>query len=113
MGLVPRQHSTGGKAKLLGISNWGDTYLRTLLIHGARSAILAAQRKATNEDSWLGKLLMLRNPNGAAVALANKTSVSYGPCLRKTESIWSITLRWLPAHKAQKEFNKTGTLRRS
>ncbi len=72
MGLVPRQHSTGGKAKLLGISNWGDTYLRTLLIHGARSAILAAQRKATNEDSWLGKLLMLRNPNGAAVALANK-----------------------------------------
>jgi transposase len=47
MGLVPRQHSTGGKAKLLGISKRGDTYLRTLLIHGARSAILAAQRKAT------------------------------------------------------------------
>lgn len=74
MGLVPRQHSTGGKAKLLGISKRGDTYLRTLLIHGARSAILAVQRKATNEDSWLGKLLLRRNPNVAAVALANKNA---------------------------------------
>jgi transposase len=74
MGLVPRQHSTGGKAKLLGISKRGDTYLRTLLIHGARSAILAAQRKATKEDSWLGKLLLRRTPNVAAVALANKNA---------------------------------------
>lgn len=74
MGLVPRQHSTGGKAKLLGISKRGDTYLRTLLIHGARSAILAAQRKAMKEDSWLGKLLQRRNSNVAAVALANKNA---------------------------------------
>jgi transposase len=74
MGLVPRQNSTGGKAKLLGISKRGDVYLRTLLIHGARSAILAAQRKALQEDSWLGKLLQRRNPNVAAVALANKNA---------------------------------------
>ena len=74
MGLVPRQHSTGGKTKLLGISKRGDTYLRTLLIHGARSAILAAQRKALQEDSWLAKLLQRRNPNVAAVALANKNA---------------------------------------
>lgn len=74
IGLVPRQHSTGGKAKLLGISKRGDTYLRTLLIHGARSAILAAQRKATKEDGWLAKLLQRRNPNVAAVALANKNA---------------------------------------
>jgi transposase len=74
LGLVPRQHSTGGKTKLLGISKRGDTYLRTLLIHGARSAILAAQRKATKEDCWLGKLLLRRNPNVAAVALANKNA---------------------------------------
>lgn len=74
MGLVPRQHSTGGKTKLLGISKRGDTYLRTLLIHGARSAILAAQRKALQADSWLGKLLQRRNPNVAAVALANKNA---------------------------------------
>ena len=45
LGLVPRQHSSGGKAKLLGMSKRGDTYLRTLLIHGARSAILAAKLK--------------------------------------------------------------------
>ena len=53
LGLVPRQHSSGGKPKLLGISKRGDVYLRTLLIHGARSAILAAQRKAVNTNVWL------------------------------------------------------------
>ena len=62
---------------LLGISKRGDTYLRTLLIHGARSAILAAQRKADKvDDSWLGKLLQRRNHNVAAVALANKNLIS-------------------------------------
>ena len=70
LGLVPRQHS-GGKPALLGISKRGDVYLRTLLIHGARSAILAAQRKAVNTNVWLAGLLG-RRPNVAAVALANK-----------------------------------------
>lgn len=74
MGLVPRQHSSGGKAKLLRISKRGDSYLRTLLIQGARSAILAAQRKAMTADNWLGKLLLRRNPNVAAVALAKKNA---------------------------------------
>jgi transposase len=73
LGLVPRQHSSGGKPKLLGISKRGDSYLRTLLIHGARSAILAAQRKA-NTNPWLTGLLHRRNPNIAAVALANKNA---------------------------------------
>ena len=71
LGLVPRQNCGGGKSKLLGMSKRGDTYLRTLLIHGARSAILAAQRK-TNVDPWLAGLLHRRHPNIAAVALANK-----------------------------------------
>lgn len=71
MGLVPKQHSTGGKSRLQGISKRGDTYLRTLLIHGARSAILAAQCKAQQADSWLTKLLQRRSPNVVAVALAN------------------------------------------
>jgi transposase len=71
LGLVPRQNSSGGKAKLLGMSKRGDAYLRTLLIHGARSAIRAAQRK-TNVDPWLAGLLHRRHPNIAAVALANK-----------------------------------------
>ena len=72
LGLVPRQHSSGGKPALLGISKRGDVYLRTLLIHGARSAILAAQRKAVNTNLWLAGLLGRRHPNVAAVALANK-----------------------------------------
>jgi transposase len=75
LGLVPRQNSSGGKSTLLGISKRGDTYLRTLLIHGARSAILAAKRRAAGrEDSWLTKLLDRRHPNIAAVALANKNA---------------------------------------
>ncbi|MHA6922463.1 IS110 family RNA-guided transposase [Ralstonia pseudosolanacearum] len=78
LGLVPRQHSSGGKNVLLGISKRGDTYLRTLLIHGARSAILAAQRRSDNQRAnkggWLDGLLLRRNPNVAAVALANKNA---------------------------------------
>jgi transposase len=74
LGLVPRQNSSGGKQKLLGMSKRGDVYLRTLLIHGARSAILAAQRKARTDDSWLGSLLRRRHVNIAAVALANKNA---------------------------------------
>jgi len=73
LGLVPRQHSSGGKQALLGMSKRGDVYLRTLLIHGARSAILAAQRRSET-DSWLAKLVQRRNPNVAAVALANKNA---------------------------------------
>lgn len=74
LGLVPRQHSTGGKAVLLGISKRGDSYLRTLLIHGARSAILAARRGVDRAAPWLLSLLDRRNPNIAAVALANKNA---------------------------------------
>jgi transposase len=73
VGLVPKQHSSGGKQTLLGISKRGDTYLRTLLIHGARSAILAAQRKADG-SGWLHNLLQRRCHNIAAVALANKNA---------------------------------------
>lgn len=74
LGLVPRQSSSGGKPLLLGMSKRGDVYLRTLLIHGARSVILAAQRKATTADTWLGSLLRRRHLNVAAVALANKNA---------------------------------------
>jgi transposase len=73
LGIVPRQHSTGGKPTLLGISKRGDAYLRTLLIHGARAVIRAAERKA-DVDPWLKALLARRNKNVAAVALANKNA---------------------------------------
>jgi transposase len=73
LGLVPRQNSSGGKNVLLGISKRGDTYLRTLLIHGARSVMHAAGRNA-DKDIWLHALLQRRNPNVVAVALANKNA---------------------------------------
>jgi transposase len=75
LGLVPRQHSTGGKPKLLGISKRGDSYLRTLLVHGARAVILASRRwRSSSKDTWLAKLLDRQHTNVAAVALANKNA---------------------------------------
>jgi transposase len=74
LGLVPRQHSSGGKELLLGISKRGDTYLRTLLIHGARSVLLSLKRHADQGGGWLARLAARRNANIAAVALANKNA---------------------------------------
>jgi transposase len=71
VGLVPRQHSSGGKPHLLGISKRGDTYLRTLLVHGARAVIARAKKKPGYAESWLGRLLARRHKNIAACALAN------------------------------------------
>lgn len=73
IGLVPKQSSSGGKQALLGISKRGDTYLRTLLIHGARAVARFAEKKVEPE-SWLSKLMARRNKNVAAVALANKNA---------------------------------------
>lgn len=72
IGVVPRQDSTGGKTKLLGISKHGDAYLRTLLIHGARSVLRHLEHRPAQADSWLARLIARRNRNVAAVALANK-----------------------------------------
>lgn len=76
LGLVPRQHSSGGKQNLLGISKRGDTYLRTLLIHGARSVIHHAEKKAQHSAAcrWVNAVVQRRNKNVAAVALANKNA---------------------------------------
>ena len=74
LGLVPKQHSSGGKQLLLGISKHGDTYLRTLLIPGARAVIRVAERKPGYAQSWLAQLIGRRNKNVAAVALANKNA---------------------------------------
>ena len=73
LGLVPRQHSSGGKSNLLGMSKRGDSYLRTLLIHGARSVIYRAGQKA-DPCSWVNAVVQRRNKNVAAVALANKNA---------------------------------------
>ena len=68
IGLVPRQSGTGGKVKLLGISKRGDTYLRTLLIHGARAVMF----RASDKNAWSESLLQRRPTNVAVVAMANK-----------------------------------------
>lgn len=72
LGLVPRQHSSGGKEALLGISKRGDKYLRSLLIHGARSVVLHAKNKDDALSRWINRLRERRGVNKATVALANK-----------------------------------------
>jgi len=83
LGLVPKQHSSGGKSVLLGISKRGDTYLRTLLIHGARSVLQYVEGKQGKTNEWLQHLLARRNKNVAAVALANKN----------TRTVWALLAR--------------------
>jgi len=72
LGLVPREHSSGGKQRLYGITRRGDSHLRTLLIHGARSALRCAGNKIDRQLRWASSLAVRRNFNVAAVALANK-----------------------------------------
>ena len=74
LGLTPRQHSSGGKDRLLGISKRGDAYLRTLMIHGARSALRTAKFKDDRLSQWAVRLAERSHPNVAAIALANKTA---------------------------------------
>lgn len=74
IGLVPRQHSSGAKNRLLGISKRGDGYLRTLLIHGARSVLIRVACKSDARSRWLQELIARRGYNRATVALANKNA---------------------------------------
>jgi transposase len=74
LGLVPREHSTGGKPRLLGISKRGDVYLRKLLIHGARATLRWIDTKHDERSQWLKALMARRGKNRAAVALANKNA---------------------------------------
>jgi transposase len=72
LGLVPKQHSTGGKPKLLGISKRGNQYLRRLFIHGARSVLTHARRESHPLGKWMNDLETRVHRNVAVVALANK-----------------------------------------
>ena len=74
LGLVPRQRSTGGRPTLLGISKRGDRYLRTLLIHGSRSALRVAERRTDRRSRWALATQERRGSNIAGVALANKNA---------------------------------------
>jgi transposase len=86
IGLVPKQHSSGGKDKLLGISKRGDVYLRTLLIHGARASIRFLDRyPESHRKHWLENLIKRRGKNRAIVALANKNARQMWVLLAKNE----------------------------
>lgn len=74
LGLVPKQHSSGGKERLQGISKRGDGYVRRLLVHGARSVLRHTICKPERSSSWLAQLAARRNRNVACVAQANKTA---------------------------------------
>ena len=74
LGIVPRQHSSGDKTLLQGISKRGDAYLRTLLVHGARSVLSRARGKEDRNSHWLVALEARRGYNKACVAQANKTA---------------------------------------
>jgi transposase len=90
LGLVPRQHSTGGKPRLLGISKRGDRYLRTLLIHGARAALRGATRRDDLRSRWVLELEKRRGRNVAIVALANKMA-------RMVWAMWTTQQDYRPA----------------
>ena len=87
LGLVPKQHSTGGKTVLLGISKRGDRYLRSLLVHGARSVVRLATNKDDRLSRWINKLKSTRGFNKTAVALANKMA-RIGWALLRHETVY-------------------------
>lgn len=85
LSLVPRQHSSGDKHVLLGISKRGNSYLRTLLINGARAVVTCCGSKTDPLSRWLQALVERRGFNKAAVALANKMLEFYGQWLARIE----------------------------
>lgn len=72
LGVVPKQHTTGGRPMLLGITKRGDKYVRAQVIHGARAVVRVAAKKEDRLSQWINKLVARRGHNRAVVALANK-----------------------------------------
>lgn len=97
LGLVPKERSSGGKVRLLGITKRGDAYLRGLLIHGARAVVYRVKELPSERcdglQSWLKKIISQSGVNKAIVALANKNA----------RMAWAIVTKGMP-YKATKEF---------
>jgi transposase len=89
LGLVPRQYSTGGKALLGRITKRGDVYLRTLLVHGARSALITLSRRSDPLARWAAALVARRGFKCACVALAAKNARVIWALLAKGEPLRS------------------------
>ena len=85
VGLVPRQHSSGDKQRLLGITKRGDPYLRMLLIHGARSVVYRAAGRADSRNRWIAEKQKKLGTTKTCVAVANKNARIIGALLAKNE----------------------------
>lgn len=72
LGVIPRQHTTGGHDRLFGITKRGDSYVRTMIVHGARAVVSRAKGKTDTLSLWINRLVERRGFNKAAIALANK-----------------------------------------
>jgi transposase len=88
LGLVPRQHSTGGKTKLLGISKRGNSYLRRMFIHGARAVLLRVKYDTGNFGQWVRQLAARAPRNKVIVAVANKLA----------RVAWAVLFNGVPYH---------------
>jgi len=97
IGLTPRQHSSGGKSKLGGITKRGDTYLRTLLIQGAKSAVMTAHRREDRISQWAVALRERSGWQKAVVALANKNARILWAVMTKGEAFDANHLSVKPA----------------
>jgi transposase len=86
LGSVPRQYSTGGRSRLLGISKRGDRYLRTLLVQGGHSVVQHLGDKHDPRSQWLRALLARRGKPIAVVAMANKNARIIWALLRRAEN---------------------------
>jgi transposase len=98
LGLVPKQHSSGNKVRLGGISKRGDRYLKTLLIHGARSALTRCEGREDKKNKWAAEVKQRCGFNKAAVALANKNArtiwalMAHGECYRASDIQESVAV---------------------
>ena len=97
IGLTPRQHCSGGKNNLGGITKRGDTYLRTLLIQGAKSAVMTAHRRQDRISQWAVPLRERSGWQKAAVALANKNARILWAVMTKGEAFDANHLGVKPA----------------
>jgi transposase len=86
LGLVPKQYSTGGKQKLLGISKRGNGYLRRLLVNGSRAVLRCREKQSSGLRAWLGKLVSRAHSSVVTVALANKLARMAWAVLAKRET---------------------------
>jgi transposase len=110
VGLAPREHSTGGKQKLLGISKRGSSYLRRLFVQGGRAVLQFREKQSPGLSAWLAQLTARTHYNVAGVALANKLATWPGPCSPRAKFIglrcWPTVL--LPGWSANEAWLKPG-----